>query len=64
MEDDNSKHLRAYKDLVKVIEYYGGDFFQTKKLFKYETDKATKESRTLSESEAKVVGRNKLQAVG
>ena len=27
MDDDNSKHLRAYKDLVKVIEHYGGEFF-------------------------------------
>ena len=28
IDDNNSKHLRAYKDLVKVIEHYGGEFFR------------------------------------
>ena len=47
-----------------MIEHYGGEFFESKRLIKHETDKAAKQSKTLSDKEARIVVRNKLLAVG
>ena len=64
-DETNDKHLKNFKNLVEVIEHFGGDIFQDQALIKHEMAKDKEQGLSpKTNSEYDLIVRNKMMAIG
>ena len=64
-DETNDKHLKNYKNLIEVIEHFGGNIFKDDALVKHETEKDKENGKnTKTTEEYELIVRNKMMAVG